>query len=309
MNTQIHMDTITTECVNGICSSSHTIDQTMQYVCQAASSSSLSSTAVEAEHRQEQTVEQTLPQSFFCPLTMNVMVEPVIDYEGNTYERNAILTWLKDHDTSPVTRNPLTINNLIPNRAIRDAICDKMGQEWTKNAERIMMEQRPLPALRSEKGPSATLTNRSKMNSFLRELGATAGKCLSLDSHGVCAFACERLTIALEVPESVGSFILYTSIGEIAAASGEPETDQHRDIVYRRILELNYLQQKTKGGCLSVDPTSSRIVFSYIDRVGEINDLEFHNIVENFIDTALNLKQWIQPLLCGTDIRLSSCSA
>lgn len=33
--------------------------------------------------------------SLICPLTQQTFVDPVIDHEGNTYERNAILGNLK----------------------------------------------------------------------------------------------------------------------------------------------------------------------------------------------------------------------
>ena len=37
--------------------------------------------------------------SFLCPITYAVMVDPVIDKEGNSYERTAIMNWLQTHDT------------------------------------------------------------------------------------------------------------------------------------------------------------------------------------------------------------------
>ncbi|CAJ1953503.1 unnamed protein product [Cylindrotheca closterium] len=58
----------------------------------------------------------------FCPLTQQLFVDPVIDYEGNTYERKAILEWLEFNETSPLTRNHLTKDQLIPNRAVKHAI-------------------------------------------------------------------------------------------------------------------------------------------------------------------------------------------
>ena len=53
-----------------------------------------------------------------CPITHDVMREPVIDHEGNSYEKSAILEWLKVNSTSPVSRNPLFAEQLIPNRAL-----------------------------------------------------------------------------------------------------------------------------------------------------------------------------------------------
>ena len=45
-----------------------------------------------------------------------------MDPEGNTYEKSAIMAWLKQNSTSPLTRKPLTADMLIPNRALRDLI-------------------------------------------------------------------------------------------------------------------------------------------------------------------------------------------
>ena len=61
-----------------------------------------------------------------CPITQEIMIEPVMDHEGNTYEKKAILEWLKINKTSPVTRNIITKQELIPNRALADLFnyCD-----------------------------------------------------------------------------------------------------------------------------------------------------------------------------------------
>ena len=61
-------------------------------------------------------------QTFLCPITHEQMVDPVVDYEGNSYERSAITDWLSRNRISPITRSPLNINQLIPNRALKDLI-------------------------------------------------------------------------------------------------------------------------------------------------------------------------------------------
>jgi hypothetical protein len=53
-----------------------------------------------------------------CPITQDVMREPVIDKEGYTYEKSAILEWLKTNNKSPITRNVISASELIPNRAL-----------------------------------------------------------------------------------------------------------------------------------------------------------------------------------------------
>jgi len=53
---------------------------------------------------------------------MELMQEPVVDKEGNSYEKAAISQWIQTHGTSPITRSPLSVADLAPNRALRDAI-------------------------------------------------------------------------------------------------------------------------------------------------------------------------------------------
>jgi hypothetical protein len=63
------------------------------------------------------------PEAFQCPITGEVMVNPVCDREGHTYERAAIITWLQTNgNTSPMTRRRLHVVDLAPNRSLRDAI-------------------------------------------------------------------------------------------------------------------------------------------------------------------------------------------
>jgi len=57
-----------------------------------------------------------------CPITAEIMADPVSTSDGFTYEREAIEAWLADHNTSPLTGAPLARNELIPNHALRGAI-------------------------------------------------------------------------------------------------------------------------------------------------------------------------------------------
>jgi len=54
------------------------------------------------------------------------MVDPVLLVgDGHTYERDAITTWLREHDTSPLTNDVLPDLMVVPNHAVR-----KMVAEW-----------------------------------------------------------------------------------------------------------------------------------------------------------------------------------
>lgn len=62
----------------------------------------------------------TTPTEFICPITLNIMDDPVICEDGYTYEREAILRL--PNSISPMTRQTINKNNLIPNRGLKDAI-------------------------------------------------------------------------------------------------------------------------------------------------------------------------------------------
>lgn len=60
-----------------------------------------------------------LPEAYYCNITFNLMHDPVIDPEGNTYERVAIENWIAVHGNSPLTRTALSSTGLLyPNKAL-----------------------------------------------------------------------------------------------------------------------------------------------------------------------------------------------
>jgi hypothetical protein len=65
------------------------------------------------------------PDEFRCPITMEVMTDPVIGDDGQTYERAAIERALAANPVSPMTRQRMTVASLKPNYALRSAI-----QRW-----------------------------------------------------------------------------------------------------------------------------------------------------------------------------------
>ena len=66
------------------------------------------------------------------------MKDPVMDPEGNSYERFAILKWLEDHSTSPITRSQLRKEDLVPNRALKDLLnCSDEKTELKNNGKKV----------------------------------------------------------------------------------------------------------------------------------------------------------------------------
>ena len=61
-----------------------------------------------------------IPNEYICPITLDIMTDPVICADGYTYERNAILQLRGSF--SPMTRQPIDKLGLIPNRALKSCI-------------------------------------------------------------------------------------------------------------------------------------------------------------------------------------------
>ncbi len=65
---------------------------------------------------------------FLCPITQEVMVEPVTCADGHSYERQAIEQWLRQQTdremplTSPKTNEPLAHPHINPNHQLRALI-------------------------------------------------------------------------------------------------------------------------------------------------------------------------------------------
>lgn len=70
---------------------------------------------------------ENIPESFLCPISHQIMKDPYVDSDGNSYDREHIMNWLTLHETSPITRNPLTTSALVPNRVLKSLIMDFMA--------------------------------------------------------------------------------------------------------------------------------------------------------------------------------------
>ena len=69
------------------------------------------------------------PNEYLCPITKAVMMDPVITNEGISYGREAIGNWLRrGNSICPVTKEPLRLEDLRPNRALRNLI-----EAWNQN--------------------------------------------------------------------------------------------------------------------------------------------------------------------------------
>lgn len=63
-----------------------------------------------------------IPSEFLCPISKDVMKDPVIACDGHTYERSEIENYLKQHNKSPLTGEAAEHAFVFPNKGMKKRI-------------------------------------------------------------------------------------------------------------------------------------------------------------------------------------------
>jgi len=82
----------------------------------------------------KQKVNENPPPDFLCPITNEVMKDPVVASDGHTYEKTAIEEWFRKSNTSPMTGVALEMKTVFPNFNLRSRIKDWVGSEQKNSA-------------------------------------------------------------------------------------------------------------------------------------------------------------------------------
>ncbi|KAA3459707.1 U-box domain-containing protein 21-like [Gossypium australe] len=87
--------------------------------------------------------ELEIPRHFLCPVTLDLMKDPVTLSSGITYDRESIEKWLDDGNfTCPVSNQVLRSFDQIPNHSLR-----KMIQDWCVENRSYGVERIPTPRI------------------------------------------------------------------------------------------------------------------------------------------------------------------
>ncbi|CAN7093796.1 unnamed protein product [Brassica rapa subsp. narinosa] len=80
---------------------------------------------IENNHQKvgEDTIVTQVPKDFVCPISLDLMTDPVIVSTGQTYDRTSIARWIEEgHCTCPKTGQTLMDSRIVPNRALKNLI-------------------------------------------------------------------------------------------------------------------------------------------------------------------------------------------
>ncbi|KAL6281730.1 hypothetical protein ACE6H2_018611 [Prunus campanulata] len=117
---------------------------------------------------QDLDMEALIPNHFLCPISLDLMKDPVTLSSGITYDRQSIDTWLEAGNfTCPVTNQVLRNFDQIPNHSLR-----RMIQDWCTQNKHYGIERVPTPRI-----PVLPI----EVSEILFSIGASARR---LDQHG-----------------------------------------------------------------------------------------------------------------------------
>lgn len=87
-----------------------------------------------------------VPPYFLCPITLEIMKDPVTVSTGITYDRESIEKWIFSHknNTCPVTKQPLPDPDLTPNITLRRLIQSWCTVNATHGVQRVPTPKAPL---------------------------------------------------------------------------------------------------------------------------------------------------------------------
>ncbi|CAK9140809.1 unnamed protein product [Ilex paraguariensis] len=210
-----------------------------------------------------------IPYHFRCPISLELMSDPVTVSTGQTYDRASIESWVATGNTTcPVTRAPLSDFTLIPNHTLRRLIQDWCVANRSFGVERIPTPKQPAdPTLvRSLLSQASSLSN--PLNSRLSALRRLRGLARDSDKNRsvICAHSAHEvlLSIAFSNLDSVSSELNHES------------------------LALLSMFPLSESECM--------LVASRPDRVGYLVALLFHSS----IDVRVNSAALIEIVLAGT---------
>ncbi|KAL6176400.1 hypothetical protein ACLB2K_053033 [Fragaria x ananassa] len=110
--------------------------------------------------------EINFPVDFRCPISLELMRDPVAVATGQTYDRESIKLWIESgHNTCPKTGQALVHTNLIPNRALKNLIAmwcreQRIPFDHAENKEKVSAVKKNKAALEATRMTASFLVNK-----------------------------------------------------------------------------------------------------------------------------------------------------
>lgn len=207
-----------------------------------------------------------IPLYFRCPISLELMRDPVTVCTGQTYDRSSIEAWVATGNiTCPVTRVPLSDFTLIPNHNLRRLI-----QDWCVANRCFGVERIPTPKQPADPVLVRTLLNQARSGAYsLRVSAVRRLRSLARESEK------NRSVIVANNAREVLMSIAFADVGS------ESSELRHDSLAVLSVLPLS------EEDCVRVASDS--------ERVGFLVNLLFHSS----IDVRVNAAAMIENIVAG----------
>ncbi|KAA8545859.1 hypothetical protein F0562_020690 [Nyssa sinensis] len=210
-----------------------------------------------------------IPYHFRCPISLELMTDPVTVSTGQTYDRVSIESWVATGNTTcPVTRVPLTDFTLIPNHTLRRLI-----QDWCVANRSFGVERIPTPKQPADPAMVRSLLNKAScgstpLHSRLSALRRLRGLARDSDKN--------RSVISAHNAREILLSIVFSSM------DSEPSELNHESLAILSMFPLS----ESECAFVASDP----------ERIAYLVSLLFHSS----IDVRVNSAAIIEIVVAGT---------
>ncbi|KAJ4894027.1 U-box domain-containing protein 25 [Raphanus sativus] len=217
-----------------------------------------------------------IPYHFRCPISLELMRDPVTVCTGQTYDRTSIESWVStgnnnNNTTCPVTRAPLSDFTLIPNHTLRRLI-----QEWCVANRSNGVERIPTP-----KQPA----DPTSVRALLSQASATSGAHVSVRSR---AAALRRLRGFARDSEKNRVLIAGNNGKEILIRILFSSDEEAHELVSESLALLVMFPMKESAQCVSIISDPGRVEF--LTRL----------LFDSFVETRVNAAALLEMALTGS---------
>jgi hypothetical protein len=200
------------------------------------------------------------PDEFICPITLEIMSDPVLCNDGYTYEKNAILQIRGSH--SPMTRELIDKTKLIPNRALKNTILRYIEEKQKAELEKIEKVK-----LEAEKKAQETTEQADKKSQKVETYSETLMN--NKIEHEIA-----NSTKHLKTPSLKHMFYLTSSISEISDLL-EGKINHHKKIIKTILYDFYDKIHSVDIDTLEMFNESLKVKIKYLEsfQIIDMNDL------------------------------------
>ena len=154
------------------------------------------------------------PADFKCPISKELMDDPVVTDGGGTYERECIEEWLSTRNTDPETNAELESRRLVPNRALLRLI-SAWKEEQEPDSFRTVRDRQDAEyaeALATDTAAQATAEATTEANrvAAAAAVEATATLAGPVDEVVVRAARLRRFSVEAPTAETTTATVMWT---------------------------------------------------------------------------------------------------